>query len=383
MHQKVIVWLCKYIENIFSSPSQILLHHIVSYRIPSPTRQFTAIEEYLIIICDQLIWQFVRNLNKINFYALEDYKKLIKFSLGFFAEYHDSHDEQKAYKPIHAKKTLFIALLDMATSTNDTDYGIFKDVLFNEVDGAIKAGKFDDNDIAWFLIHEIADRSINGRLRFSEIWNDHELFQRWKIEPNEANNLDKGRRSVLMVYGDIVLNRLYEPSLTNKEAILMDDMTQCIFPDIDPITWFVMCSFFFAPCIEHDDAAWVKTHIETWCNFDRKYGLFGRMSRSSSVSRHDKSKEEFEKELWEQVAKMQEEEQKQTFRTLYDLGIIPRLYEKSLISQIISTLNEILKDDKSDYDEIHKHRLERLKKTLEAFQKFEQEQTITQSTTLK
>ena len=101
------------------------------------------------------------------------------------------------------------------------------------------------------------------------------------------------------------------------------------------------------------------------------------------MSRHDKSKEEFEKELWEQVAKMQEEEQKQTFRTLYDLGIIPRLYEKSLISQIISTLNEILKDDKSDYDEIHKHRLERLKKTLEAFQKFEQEQTITQSTTLK
>ncbi len=333
-------------------------------------------QENLHYNCDQLIWQFVRNLDKINFYALEDYKKLIKFSLGFFMEYHNSHDEQKAYKPIHAKKTLFIALLDMATSADDTNYGIFENVLFHEIDNAVKDKKFDDNDIAEFLIREIANRSLDGRLRFSEIWNDHELFQRWGIAPNEADNLNKGQKSVLMVYGDVVLNRLYEPSLTNEEAILMDDMTQCIFPGIDPITWFIMCSFFFAPCVEHDDTAWVKAHIETWCNFDRKYGLFGRMSRNFSVSCHDKSKEEFEKELWGQVAKMQEEEQKQTFKTLYGLGVIPRLYEKPLISQIILALSEILEDDKADYNEIYRHRLEKLKKTLEAFQKFEQEQAI-------
>lgn len=324
--------------------------------------------------CDQLIWQLARNLDKINFYVLEDYKKLIKFSLGFFVEYHNSHDEQKACKPIHAKKTLFIALFDMATSADDANYGIFKDVLFNEINDAIKDKKFDDSDIAWFLIHEISSRSLSGQLRFSEIWNNYGLFQRWKIEPNEANNLDKGQKSALMIYGDVVFNRLYEPNLTTEEAILMDGMTQCVFPSVDPITWFIMCSFFFAPCEESDDTVWAKAHIETWCNFDRKYGLFGRMSRSFSVSHHDKSKEELEKELWGQVVKMQEEEQKQTFKTLYGLGIIPRLYEKSLISQTILTLSEMLKDDKADYDEICKCRLEKLKKVLEAFQKFEQEQ---------
>lgn len=333
-------------------------------------------QENLHYNCDQLIWQLVRNLDKLNFYALEDYKKLIKFSLGFFVEYHNSHDEEKVYKPIHAKKTLFIALFDIATSADDTNYGIFEDALFNETNDAIKDKKIDDSDIAWFLIQEIANRSFGGQLRFSEVWNNHELFRRWEINPSEASNLNKEQKSALMVYGDIVLNRLYAPSLTNEEAILMDDMTQCIFPNVDPITWFIMCSFFFAPCEESNDSEWVKAHVETWYNWNRKYGLFGRMSRSFSVSRHDKSKEEFREELWGQVAKVQEEEQKQTFKTLYGLGIIPRLYEKSLISQIVLTLDEMLKDDKADYNEIHRHRLEKLKKTLEAFQVFEQEQAI-------
>lgn len=323
--------------------------------------------------CDQLIWQFTRNLDKINFYTPKDYKKLVELSLEFFKENHGTNTEQKSYNLVNDKQMLFSALLSEAIETASTNYGVLERTLFDVVNKAIHDEESDHDEIIWVLIHGIVYKCLEGQIRFSEVWGRNKIFKQWEISSNGEKNLSEGQNYILMIYKDIVFNRLCIPDVTNEEATLIDDVTQCIFPEIDSRTWLTMCSFFLMlPCEDKNNTSQIKEWVDEWCNTNRKYGLLERMRGGFSLSQDNKNEEEFKKEIFGRLERIREMEQKETFKILLALGILPKAEKEDLVSQTLSIVKKLSSSNKTTHDEKYNCSLVKLKKTLEALREFMQ-----------
>lgn len=332
---------------------------------------------------NQFIWQLISNLHKINFYNPDDYRILVKYSLIFFKDYHNKAKNSTIKPSSHAKRALFLALLDKATDIDNDDNEIFEQIIFEEINIYIENGDFTGKDIIWTLLHRLYERCLSEKIHLHELWENHKIFNRWTITSWESKKLNDEQKTILNTYSDIIFNKILEKNLAEQGIDLLGDLTNCIFPGVDLRVWFVLYTFSLKVTYDtHNDIIKTKQFIRQWSKITEKFTSIKWSNRSFVVSHKGKSKKNFWEELLKQAKEREEQEQKHTFEILFNLNILPKIPDIFLMGIVISTITEMIDEYKIKADtpneEYFLSALEELRSILDAFKKFIETQSISQ-----
>ena len=305
-------------------------------------------------------WRLLRdNYNKIESNDIKDYKDLINKSLTYYSRiisYMDDKEHSVYERPPEALHQIAQIILEKTITSEPNSIEAY--IYFDTVEKFIKSlSRKNQNAFLDIYLIDCFRSFVENDINFRDIWHGN-FFNRIIIKDS---NLDTKTSQVVMdsYYRSIIIK--YVCRSTNPPddiAKRIDYITQYIFKEINPITWFRIITFIMWPHPYNEDPKKDRENrIINWCKRDRNYGVFGRLDCSIfSIPETDKKTQQ--KILQEKITNDTKKEQVATYKTIvkflnlsnFDcepyLTIILKLKEKckgnQLISERLNTLQLIL-----------------------------------------
>lgn len=305
-------------------------------------------------------WGLLRNnFEKVKDDNIQTYRRLVRITLSYYFSRDEwlKDDKEKREinkRPPEALRQISQKLMSRAVTcpTNSIEAYVY----FDEVEKCLKTK--DSTRINEFMsayMDDFINCFIENDVDIREKWSG-DFFKRITIT---ESNIDK-RNAVLESYYRSILvryvGRIDNPS--NEIGNRLSNITEKIFTEIDPITWFRIITFIMWPH-EYDEnkVKDAENKIRNWCNRSRNYGVFGRLDCSIFAINDDKieSREKQVRKYIEAEAKSQSDATYELLTKIFNFKNLDfSLYEKAIM--------KIEKQEKNG--EVFKNRLKTIKKTL-------------------
>lgn len=307
------------------------------------------------------------NVNKIDFTDIESYESLVEYSIEYFPETRrvrtqrkqaTNTDELDSYPP-YTQRELALNLLKIALDKKISD--IFDHIYFTAIK---KYTEKDDVDEAGF-IRDFLPAYIRI-VRENEGYNARELWQElsdWIVAKEllaKKGTWDKAS-NLLNAYMDAIgHDARLGTKLSNHEARVIDDVTECLLPNINPILWFDIITFYTSSygLDEGEDSThgMIRSHVSSGRNF----GLASGVTTSYWIDDEDVRMENYRTEF-----------QKQDEETIYILGLLFRwLYNPKETHKVLDQIKIIEGENLFEANSIEARRLESLKLRFEKIQSY-------------
>ena len=308
-----------------------------------------------------------RNINKIDFTDIQSYENLATYSIEYFPERRRVRAQRKqvtdtdsvdSYPP-YTQRELALNLLKIALDKKISN--IFDHIYFTAIK---KYTEKDDVDEAGF-IRDFLPAYIRT-VKESEDYSARELWQElsdWIVtkdlllEPNTWNKAS----NLLNAYMDAIRNNTrLGAKLSDHEARVIDDVTECLLPNINSILWFDIITFYTSGygLEENEDNihGMIRSHVSTGRNF----GLASGVITSYWTDDEDARMEDYRAEF-----------QKQDEETIYILGLLfGWLYNPKETQKVLDQIKIIEGENLFEANGVEARRLESLKLRFEKIQSY-------------
>lgn len=308
-----------------------------------------------------LFWRLLKdNYSKIQYDDIETYKRLVDKTLDYYLKRKIWQEKDGCnideMPPEALRQVSQVVLKDAVTSDNGT---VKSYLYFDIVNDYLES--LNDVQKELFLsiyLDDLFNCFIKNNIDYREKWHG-KFFE--KIEINNLN-IDKPlSSSVFNSYYRNVISRYICRSDNPPDEIArsIDYLTQHVFKEIDPITWFRVISFIVWPYSYDEDLGKnAKNRIISWCQRSRNYGVFGRFD-CSVFSTPQVDKKNKQKMIQEKVEADIKKEMEATYKLIvYIFKLSKKEYELYL--------ETIIKLEKQyDNSSLEFERLESLKTIVE------------------
>ena len=231
--------------------------------------------------CKEQFWGLLRNnFDKIRDEDIDTYRKLVRTTLSYYLDRDewlkaDKEKRELNKRPPEALRQISRKLMIRAItgSTNSIEAYVY----FDEVEKYLKSKNTESIDT--FLsayVDDVIDCFIKNDTDIQEKWSG-DFFERIKI--TNANITEHGAilkayyRSILLRY---VGGRADNPA--NEVGARISNITERMFPEIDPIIWFRVITFImWSHEYDEDKNKDAENKVKGWCERHRNYGVFGRL----------------------------------------------------------------------------------------------------------
>lgn len=305
-----------------------------------------------------------RNVNKIDFADINSYEDLVTYAIEYFPERRKvraqrkrAKDEDKDTYPPYSQRELAINLLKIALDKKVSD--IFDYIYFNAIK---KYTAKDDVDEAGFIrdflpayIHTVKD---NKDYEARELWQE---LSDWVVTKDLLSKEETWGKSInlLNAYMESIGNQArLGTRLSDHEANVIDSVTEHLLPNINPILWFDVITFYTSSYGLDEGEDSIHGMIRGHVSEGRNFGLASGVSTSYWIDDEDARMEDYRKEL-----------QKQDEETIYILGLLFRwLYNPKETQKVLDQIKVIEDEELLEADSIEARRLESLKLRFEKIQ---------------
>lgn len=306
-----------------------------------------------------------RNLNKIDFTDIESYEDLVAYSIEYFPERRrvrakrkqaTNTDDLDSYPP-YTQGELALNLLKIALDKKISD--IFDHVYFTAIKNYTAKEDVDEpgfiRDFLPAYIHTVKE---------NEDYNAKELWQKlsdWIVTKDllaKKDTWDKAS-NLLNAYMDAIGNNARVGTrLSDHEARVIDDVTECLLPNINSILWFDIITFYTSSYGLDEGEDSVHGMIRSHVSSGRNFGLASGVTTSYWNDDEDARMKDYRAEF-----------QKQDEETIYILGLLFRwLYNPTETQKVLDQVKIIEDENLFEANGIEARRLESLKLRFEKIQ---------------
>jgi hypothetical protein len=308
-----------------------------------------------------------RNVNKIDFTDIQSYESLVEYSIEYFPERQRVRTQRKqatdaddvdSYPP-YTQRELALNLLKIALDKKISD--IFDHIYFTAIKKYTAKVDVDEagfiRDFLPTYIHTVKENEdYNARVLWQELpdWIVTKDLLSKKDTWDKASNL-------LNAYMDAIgHDARLGARLSDHEARVIDDVTECLLPNINSILWFDTITFYTSSygLDEGEDSThgMIRSHVSTGRNF----GLASGVATGYWIDDEDTRMEDYRAEF-----------QKQDEETVYILGLLFRwLYNPEETQKVLDQIKIIEGEDLFEANSIEARRLESLKLRFEKIQSY-------------
>ena len=308
-----------------------------------------------------------RNINKIDFTDIQSYESLVEYSIEYFPERRRVRTQRKqatdangidSYPP-YTQRELALNLLKIALDKKISD--IFDHIYFTSIkkyttkDGVDEAG----------FIRDFLPAYINT-VKENEDYNARELWQElsdWIVTKDLLLKPDTWNKSsnLLNAYMDAIGHSArLGARLSDHEARVIDDVTECLLPNINSILWFDIITFYTSSYGLDEGEDSIHGMIRSHASTGRNFGLASGVTTSYWVDDEDARMEDYRAEF-----------QKQDEETIYVLGLLfGWLYNPNETQKVLDQIKIIEVENLFEANSIEARRLESLKLRFEKIQSY-------------
>lgn len=299
-----------------------------------------------------------RNVNKIDFADLQSYEDLVAYAIEYFPERRTVRANNKKAKdknhkldyPPYQKRELAISLLKIALDKKASD--IFDHIYFTTIQKYLTKDFVEEADfIREFLpayIHVIKENEdYNARGLWQELsdWIVSEELLTKKASWDKTSALLNAYMESIGQMARLGVN------LSDHEARVIDEITECLLPGINVSFWFDIITFYNSGYGlnkgEDSTHAQIRNHVST----RRSFGLFSGVSTDFWIGDEQKRFKAYEADF-----------QRQDEETIYILGLLFRwLYNPQETQKVLTQIALIEQEQLFTPDSREGRRLESLK----------------------
>lgn len=308
-----------------------------------------------------------RNVNKIDFADIKSYEDLVTYAIQYFPERRAVRAKRKqatdkdnldSYPP-YTQRELAINLLKIALDKKISD--IFDHIYFTAIK---KYTAEDDVDEARFIrdflpayIHTVKE---NEEYSARELWQE---LSDWIVTKDLLSKKDTWDKTsnLLNAYMDAIgHDARLGTRLSDHETKVIDDVTECLLPNINPILWFDIITFYTSSYGLNEGEDSIHGMIRSYVSAGRNFGLASGITTSYWIDDEDARMEDYRAEF-----------QKQDEETIYILGLLFRwLYNPKETQKVLDQIKVIEDENLFEAKSIEARRLESLKLRFEKIQSY-------------
>lgn len=306
-----------------------------------------------------------RNINKIDFADIQSYEDLVTYAIQYFPERRAVRAKRKqatddnnldSYPP-YTQRELAINLLKIALDKKIND--IFDHIYFTAIKKHI-AREDEAEFIRDFLPAYIHTVKENEDYSARELW--HELSD-WIVTKDLLSKKDTWDKAsnLLNAYMDAIgHDARLGTKLSDHEARVIDDVTECLLPNINPILWFDIITFYTSSYGLNEGEDSIHGMIRSHVSAGRNFGLASGITTSYWIDDEDARMEDYRAEF-----------QKQDEETIYILGLLFRwLYNPKETQKVLDQIKIIEGENLFEANSLEARRLESLKLRFEKIQSY-------------
>lgn len=316
------------------------------------------------------------NVNKIDFSDINSYEDLITYAIEYFQQARDARaknrqatekDKRVAY-PSHYQKELALNLLKIALGKKLND--VFAYLYFSAVKKYVENKSVSEPDfIRGFLPAYINLVKENKEFEAKELWQE---LSEWTVSKDLLSKEETWPKSIALVNAymeSIGREARVDTELSRHEVGVIDDVTGCIFPDVNVSFWFDIMTFYNSGWGLDEGENSTHGQIRSHVSRRRDFGLFNALGGVRDWIDDEK----------ERMKAYAEEANKQDEETIFILGLIyPWLRNPNEIQKVTEQITIIEAEKLFDPDSHESRRLESLKIRFEKIKDYTNKQIAEQ-----